>query len=67
LYFAERLRKTVENMQMEFNQQLLKATISIGIAQFHSNMTEHRQWIELADKGLYTSKANGRNQITTQE
>ncbi len=67
LYFAERLRKTVENMQMEFNQQLLKATISIGIAQFNADMTEYRQWIELADKGLYTSKADGRNRITTQK
>lgn len=65
-YFAERLRKTVENMQMEFNQQLLKATISIGIAQFNPEMAEYRQWIELADKGLYTSKADGRNRITTQ-
>lgn len=66
LYFAERLRKTVENMQMEFNQQLLRATMSVGIAQFDNQMQDHRQWIELADKGLYTSKAEGRNKVTTQ-
>lgn len=64
-YFAERLRKTVENMAIEYNQQILRATISVGIAEFHPTMTEHRQWIEAADKALYTSKANGRNQVTT--
>lgn len=66
LYFAERLRKTVENLQMEFNQQLLRATVSVGIAQFESQMQDYRQWLELADKALYTSKADGRNKVTTQ-
>jgi len=66
LYFAERLRKTVENLQMEFNQQLLRATISVGIAQFEPQMQDHRQWLEFADKALYTSKAEGRNKVTTQ-
>ena len=30
----------------------------------NADMTEHRQWIEASDKGLYMSKANGRNQVT---
>lgn len=64
LYFAERLRKTVEALSMEFNQQLLKATVSVGIAEYSSDMLEHRQWIEAADKALYTSKAEGRNRVT---
>lgn len=64
LYFAERLRKTVEALTMEFNQQLLKATVSVGVAQYHPDMFEHRQWIEVADKALYTSKADGRNKVT---
>jgi len=64
LYFAERLRKTVEALTMEFNQQLLKATVSVGVAQYSPDMFEHRQWIEVADKALYTSKAEGRNKVT---
>ena len=64
LYFAERLRKTVEGLSMEFNQQLLKATVSVGIAEYKADMLEHRQWIEAADKALYTSKAEGRNRVT---
>jgi diguanylate cyclase len=64
LFFAERLRKTVENLAIEYNQQLLRVTISVGIAEYHNTMLEHRHWIESADKALYTSKANGRNQVT---
>lgn len=64
MYFAERLRKTVENLAIEYNQQILKVTVSVGIAEYHSDMLEHRQWLEAADKALYTSKANGRNQVT---
>jgi diguanylate cyclase len=67
LYFAERLRKTVEGLSMEFNQQLLKATISVGVAQYQATMPEYRQWIEAADKALYTSKAEGRNKVTVSE
>lgn len=63
-YFGERLRKTVENLTIEYNGQLLKATISLGIAEYTDTMVEHRNWIEAADKALYTSKANGRNQLT---
>jgi diguanylate cyclase (GGDEF)-like protein len=64
LFFAERLRKTVENVGIEYNHQVLKVTVSIGIAEFSAGMHEHRNWIEAADKALYTSKANGRNQVT---
>ncbi|WP_333797686.1 sensor domain-containing diguanylate cyclase [Rheinheimera sp.] len=64
MYFAERLRKTVESLAIEYNQQILKVTVSVGIAEYNSDMLEHRQWLEAADKALYTSKANGRNQVT---
>jgi diguanylate cyclase (GGDEF)-like protein len=63
-YFAERLRKTVENLSIEYNQQILNATVSIGVAEFHDDMQEYRQWLEASDSALYTSKASGRNQVT---
>jgi len=43
---------------------VLKVTLSIGLAEHHKDMTEHRQWIEAADKALYRSKAGGRNRVT---
>ncbi len=64
MFFAERLRKNVEAMSVEFNQQLLKVTVSIGVAEYREEMAEYRDWIEAADKALYQSKAAGRNRIT---
>lgn len=61
---AERLRKSVEALVIPYNGQQLKVTLSLGLAEYDSSMKEHRQWIEAADKGLYQSKANGRNQLT---
>lgn len=61
---AERLRKSVEALSIPYNGQQLKVTLSLGLAEYDSGMKEHRQWIEAADKGLYQSKANGRNQLT---
>jgi len=67
MFFAERLRKNVEAMAVEFNQQILRVTVSIGLAEFHEEMDEYREWIEAADKALYQSKAAGRNYITKAE
>ena len=61
---AERLRQSVEALQVSYNGQVLKVTLSLGVAEYNAAMTEHRQWIEAADKGLYQSKAAGRNQLT---
>ena len=61
---AERLRKSVESLQIPYNGQSLTVTLSMGLAEYDAGMSEHRQWIEAADKGLYQSKAAGRNQLT---
>lgn len=64
MFFAERLRKNVEAMAVEYNQQVLRVTVSIGVAEYHEDMVEYRDWLEAADKALYQSKAAGRNRIT---
>lgn len=61
---AERLRQSVEALAINYNEHNIKVTLSLGIAQYSSDMTGHRQWIEASDKALYRSKANGRNQVT---
>ena len=67
MFFAERLRKNVEAIAVEYNQQILRVTVSIGVAECHPQMGEYRHWIEAADKALYQSKAAGRNCITKAE
>ena len=61
---AERLRQSVEALQINYNEHQIKVTLSIGLAEYQPDMSGHRQWIEASDKGLYQSKANGRNQVT---
>lgn len=62
--FAERLRQQIENTEVTVGDITVKMTISVGIAKFDSGFTRYEQWIEAADKALYRSKENGRNQIS---
>jgi diguanylate cyclase (GGDEF)-like protein len=59
---AERMRKSVEEMEFEYNNIKVKTTVSIGLAQ----MQEGDSIIELIDRAdalLFTAKDNGRNRV----
>lgn len=62
--FAERLRKTVENSVVIYNDLEIKYTISLGIAEIERSYNDVSQWLEHADNALYQSKEHGRNQVT---
>ena len=62
--FAERIRKSVEEAVVKYNDIDVKYTVSLGVAEISSDIKSYQQWIELADKALYHSKENGRNRIT---
>jgi len=65
LIVAERFRDEIQENRLEFNGQELFITISIGIAQFDSEIdTNSRILIERADRALYLSKRNGRNRVS---
>lgn len=61
--FAERLRKTMEEAVIHYEDSEITLTISIGLAQFDDKYAKYEQWIEDADKALYRSKEAGRNQV----
>ncbi|WP_333606501.1 sensor domain-containing diguanylate cyclase [Arsukibacterium sp.] len=63
-YLAERLRSKVEKLLIPYNEQQLKVTISLGLAQRDQHMQYHTNWIEAADKALYQSKVDGRNKVS---
>ncbi len=63
-YFAERLRKRIEEITVVHEGQEIKFTISLGIAELNLNIKDPNHWIECADLALYHSKHNGRNQST---
>jgi diguanylate cyclase (GGDEF)-like protein len=70
---AERIRQKHESFEflIEFEkdgtQQRVnhRQTISIGVAQLRPPVATIKEFLEIADKKLYTSKQTGRNRVTT--
>lgn len=63
--FAERLRTTIHNTIVPYQGTLIRFSISIGIAENCINETKSfNEILDLADKALYISKENGRNQTS---
>ncbi len=62
---AERIRKKIERLNINFEGITISITISIGLAFVDENTnTKLEELIDMADKALYQSKENGRNKIT---
>ena len=64
LILAERLRKRIEALTVQHEDQSIKFNISLGISELTQDIADHTQWLEQADQALYYSKENGRNQTT---
>ena len=60
----EECRQTIQNMVTTYNAQKILITISGGISIFNVHGTTRDELLKAADDALYTSKINGRNQIT---
>ena len=59
---AERLRQDVESNEVQDNGNMLRVTISLGIATFpNERIHDSKELIECADQALYKAKDNGRN------
>lgn len=64
LHVAERLRQTVEHRDVRDKDNVLRITISLGVATFpDEQIHNHKQLVEFADKALYKAKENGRNRV----
>ncbi|PIU67461.1 MAG: hypothetical protein COS84_04590 [Armatimonadetes bacterium CG07_land_8_20_14_0_80_40_9] len=60
---AERLRESVEEHSFLFKKQLLKITISLGVAELSPSLSGIEELINLADIALYQAKEGGRNKV----
>ncbi len=67
--FAARLRRCVEGIATLVDGQLIYVTVSAGATTFDNSNSKISKsiLIETADRGLYQSKQNGRNQVTILE
>lgn len=61
---AERLRKKIEALTVNYEDMEISYTISLGIAEASVATDDYMKWLECADNALYTSKQSGRNQTT---
>lgn len=58
----ERFRKTIETLLLEFNNQNINITVSIGACQYSPDIKTKEELIEKTDCALYKAKNSGRNQ-----
>lgn len=61
LIFAERIRKTIEEVVLE---KIGHITASIGVATFMEHSEDIDELLELVDHAMYESKRNGRNRVS---
>jgi len=61
--FAEKIRRTLEDKQFAFENQVIPVTVSIGVADMTAEMVDPLQFIKIADANLYKAKKAGRNRV----
>lgn len=62
---AERIRSSIEEMVLRYNQKELRITVSIGISHaIIGSDIEPDKLIQQADTALYKSKSQGRNRVS---
>ena len=61
---AERLRMAVENCNINYNNQRIHVTISIGVSSLTSDITIIEDAVKKADDAMYHSKRDGRNKTS---
>lgn len=60
---AERLRKAIQSIVVDYEGEEITFTISLGVAEIDPEMAAYPEWLEIADRALYEAKNNGRNQV----
>lgn len=61
LFFAERLRKSIEALHVYHDEHDICFTVSLGIAQTHPQLPSPEEWLKQSDSALYRAKESGRN------
>ena len=62
--FAERLRRSIAELEIEVDGKKVSLTVSIGVSQWHAEQFINAEtFIAHADKSLYQAKNSGRNKV----
>jgi diguanylate cyclase (GGDEF)-like protein len=60
---AERVRAAIEAMTFTVDSTSLRATVSVGVAEYDGNGEDPLALVEAADSALYAAKTAGRNRV----
>ena len=60
---AERLRKSIGSLLVDYEGEEITFTISLGVAEISEDMSNYNVWLERTDQALYKAKNNGRDQV----
>jgi two-component system, cell cycle response regulator len=60
---AEKLRKVIEKQQIEFDQQRILITVSVGVSGLDPKAQDELELVRDADAKLYLAKSAGRNRV----
>ncbi len=64
--FAERLRRTIEALEIPVAAGTVRVTVSIGVAGLpDADVAEPLALLAAADEALFTAKREGRNRVAT--
>ncbi len=61
LLAADRLRRTIEALQIDVEGKMISTTVSIGVASREPKMADSGALVNAADRALYRAKERGRN------
>jgi diguanylate cyclase (GGDEF)-like protein len=64
---AERIRKRIEEMELMFQEYLIKTTISAGVSQFDQEDHDPENILRRVDVALYQAKSKGKNRVIIPE
>lgn len=63
MLYATKLRAAVENHLFDHPSEKIVVTVSVGVAQYDSDVKTKQELIERADKAMYEAKSDGRNLV----
>ena len=59
----ERFRKTIETLDLTYQNQQINITVSIGACQLDQSIGNKEEFLQKADTALYDAKNSGRNKV----
>ena len=64
---VQRLRRSIEEYNFEYNGVKAKVTASIGLTMNYQNLNSPAEILKSADEALYKAKESGRNRVILHE